>query len=149
MNRSFPLVAVVGVVLLHSAHAQNKPDFTGTWKLDAAKSDPLPAGRGAGRGADNLTIKQVGDDMLIVREGRQGPQMMTYKLDGSESTNIIARRGGETQTKSKAKWDGSNLVIETTRPLAGTPITTKEVRKLDDTGREMEVETVVQTPQGE
>src|SRR5438105_3385444 len=108
MNRSFLLAAVLGVVLSPSARAQSKPDFTGTWKLDFAKSDPAPAGRGVVAGG-SLTIKQVGDDMLIVREGTQGPQTLTYKLDGSESTNAVAGRGGAiADTKSKAKWDGPN-----------------------------------------
>ena len=34
-----------------AAHAQGKPDFSGTWTLDTAKSDPAPQGRGGGGAA--------------------------------------------------------------------------------------------------
>jgi hypothetical protein len=74
---------------------------------------------------------------------------MTYKLDGSESKNEQMGRGGAQTVLSKAKWDGSSLVIESTREIQGMAITSKEVRKLDSGGKEMKVETTIQSPQGE
>jgi hypothetical protein len=74
---------------------------------------------------------------------------MVYKLDGSESTNQVMGRGGAQSVKSTAKWDGSSLVIETTREFQGTPITTREVRRLDNGGKEMVIESTTQTPNGE
>jgi len=149
--RGLPWAATFTVVLtlLAEPHAQSKPDFTGTWTLDPAKSDPFGQGRNGAVGASTLTIKQIGDDMLIVTDGRQGQQMLTYKLDGSENMNQLPGRGGTAAIKSKAKWDGSTLVIESTRELQGAAIMTKEVRKLDTAGRVMQVETTTQTPQGE
>jgi hypothetical protein len=148
MKRVLLLAATMAVILPFVAHAQGKPDFSGTWTLDTAKSDPAPAGRGGG-GAATLTIKQTGTELSIASEGRQGPQTMIYKLDGSESTNQMMGRGGAAAVKSVAKWDGSSLVIETTRELNGMSITSKEVRKLDSGGKEMQVETTAQTPNGE
>jgi hypothetical protein len=150
MKRVLLLAATMAVILPFVAHAQSKPDFSGTWTLDTAKSDPAPAGRGGGGGAAaTLTIKQTGTELSIMSEGRQGPQTMTYKLDGSESTNQVMGRGGAAAVKSVAKWDGSSLVIETTREFNGTSITSKEVRKLDNGGKEMQVDTSTQTPNGE
>ncbi len=40
---------------------------------------------------------------------------------------------------SKAKWDGSSLVIDTTRDIQAMTITMHEVRKLDNGGKEMKV----------
>jgi hypothetical protein len=140
---------VAAIVIPFTARAQGKPDFSGTWTLDTAKSDPAPQGRGGGGGAASVTIKQTGTELAITSEGRQGPQTMTYKLDGSESTNQVMGRGGAQTVKSTAKWDGSSLVIETTRDFNGTSITTKEVRRLDNGGKEMHVETTAQTPNGE
>jgi hypothetical protein len=147
MRRALGLAAIAAFVLPLAARAQSKPDFTGTWTVDPAKSDPVPAGRGAASGT--LTIKQTGQEVLFVNEGRQGPQLLMYRLDGSESTNQVVGRGGTTPLKSKAKWDGSSLVVETTRELNGISIATKEVRRLSNAGKEMEVETTIQTPQGE
>ena len=152
MRRALLLAAMAAVILPFAAHAQGKPDFSGTWTMDAAKSDPAPQGRGGGGGgggAATLTIKQTAAELAITSEGRQGPQTMTYKLDGSPSTNQQMGRGGATEVKSMAKWDGASLVIETTRDIQGMSITTKEVRKLDNGGKEMQVESTTTTHQGE
>jgi hypothetical protein len=151
MKRVLLLTIVAAVILPFAARAQGKADFSGTWTLDMAKSDPPPQGRGGGGGAGggSLTIKQTGSELAITSEGRKGPQTMTYKLDGSESTNQVMGRGGATAVKSTAKWDGSSLVIETTRDFNGMTITSKEVRRLDNGGKEMQVETTTQTPNGE
>ena len=151
MKRVLVTAIVAAVVLPFTARAQTKPDFSGTWTMDAARSDPAPQGRGGGGGGGggSVTIKQTGTELAVTSEGRQGPQTMTYKLDGSESTNQVMGRGGAQTVKSTAKWDGSSLVIETTRDFNGTPITTKEVRRLDNGGKDMIVESTTQTPQGE
>ena len=150
MKRVLLTAIVAAMVIPFPARAQGKPDFSGTWTMDAAKSDPAPQGRGGGGGGGgSVTIKQTGTELMVTSEGRQGPQTMTYKLDGSESSNQVMGRGGAQTVKSTAKWDGSSLVIETTRDFNGTAITTKEVRKLDNGGKEMHVESATQTPQGE
>jgi len=150
MKRVLLLAMATAVVLPFHARAQAKPDFSGTWTLDTAKSDPAPQGRGGGGGgAGSVTIKQTGAELAVTSEGRQGPQTMTYKLDGSESSNQVMGRGGASTAKSVAKWDGSSLVIETTRDFNGMSITSKEVRRLDNGGKEMVVETTAQTPNGE
>ena len=148
MKRVLLLALATAVVLPFHGRAQAKPDFSGTWTLDTAKSDPAPQGRGGG-GGGSVTIKQTGAELAVTSEGRQGPQTMTYKLDGTESSNQVMGRGGASTAKSTAKWDGSSLVIETTRDFNGTSITTKEVRRLDNGGKEMIVETTAQTPNGE
>ena len=148
MNRVLLLTIAGAMILPFPARAQGKADFSGTWTLDTAKSDPPPQGRGGG-GGGSMTIKQTGTELTITSEGRQGPQTLTYKLDGSESTNQMMGRGGATTVKSTAKWDGSSLVIETTRDFNGMSITTKEARRLDNGGKEMQVESTTQTPNGE
>ena len=151
MKRVLLTALVAAMVIPFPARAQSKPDFSGTWTLDTAKSDPPPQGRGGGggMGGGTLTIKQTGTELAVTSEGRQGPQTMTYKLDGSPSSNEVMGRGGAQTVKSTAKWEGSSLVIETTRDFNGTPITTKEVRTLSAGGKEMTIESNTQAPQGE
>lgn len=150
MNRAFLVVTIAAVVLPFAARAQDKPDFSGTWVVDPAKSDPPPQGRGGrgGGGAATLMIHQTRNELRLMSEGRQGPQTQTYKLDGSLSTNPVGGRNA-TPAKSTAKWDGSDLVIETTRDFQGSAFTTKEVRRLEKGGTEMQVLITAQTPQGE
>jgi hypothetical protein len=151
MKRVLLTAMVAALVIPFPARAQGRPDFSGTWTLDTAKSDPPPQGRGGGGGGGGatLTIKQTGTELAVTSEGRQGPQTMTYKLDGSPNSNEVMGRGGAQTVKSTAKWDGSSLLIESTREFNGITITTKEVRRLDNGGKEMIVESTTQTPQGE
>ena len=141
MKRVLSLALAAALVVPFIAQAQAKPDFSGTWTLDAAKSDPAPAGRG-GRGggggaAGPVTIKQSATEITI--------GMNTYKLDGSE-TEIQGRGGVQ---KAKATWDGAKLVITTNIDARGAAITTKAVRSLSTDGKEMTVEnTVTGMPQG-
>jgi hypothetical protein len=138
MKRMLLLAMMGAVILPFAARAQGKTDLSGTWTLDAARSDAGRGGRGGGgRGGGPVEIKQSADTITI--------GAASYKLDGSESVN--EGRGG--QAKSKAHWDGAKLVIETTRDIQGMSITSKEVRSLSADGKEMTVETNFSTPQGD
>ena len=44
MKRVLLMAIVAAVVIPFTARAQGKPDFSGTWTMDAAKSDPAPHG---------------------------------------------------------------------------------------------------------
>jgi len=150
MKRVLLTAMVAAMVIPFPVRAQGKPDFTGTWTMDAAKSDPPPQGRGGGgMGGGTLTIKQTGTELTVTSEGRQGPQTMTYKLDGSPSSNEVMGRGGAQTVKSTAKWEGASLLIESTREFNGMTVTTKEVRTLSADGKVMTIESTSQTPQGE
>src|SRR3954468_15556406 len=139
------LALAAAIVLPFTARAQTKPDFSGTWTLDASKSD-APMGRG-GRGGPPgpMTITQTADTLTQKR----GEQTLTYKLDGSESANEVQGRGGVQTVKAKAHWEGSKLVIESTREIQGFALTTKEERTLSADGKEMTVQTTASTPQGD
>jgi len=145
--RGVLLAAMVAAVIIpFSARAQSKPDFSGTWTRDAARSDPAQ-GRGGGGGGH--TIKQTATEVAVTIAGRGGQETQIYKLDGSMSTNQTESPEGPLTVKGTAKWDGASLVIETTREVRGMTITSKEVRTLDASGKEMTLEATVQTPQGE
>jgi hypothetical protein len=145
MRRGIAWAMLAALVIPFPVAGQAKPDFSGTWTLDAARSETPPGrgGRGGGgRGAAGpVTIKQSAAEITI--------GMLTYKLDGSESVNQVQGRGGMQEVKSRAKLDGANLVIESTRDFGGASITTKEVRTLGAGGTEMTVQTTTATPQGE
>ena len=141
MKRAVIVAMLAALVALPaSGWAQGKPDFSGSWKMDDAKSDPAPAraggggGRGGGRGggpAAEMTIKQTPAELAITRAmGPNGDATLTYKLDGSESTNTVGR--GE--VKSKASWEGSKLVITSVQTVNGPngemTVNTKDVYSL-------------------
>jgi len=119
MQRKLALTAVLAVALAMTGYAQ-KPDFSGVWTPDAPAA-AAPAGGGGGGGgrgmaAGPMTVTHKGDTLTIERTMGENKVSSTYKLDGSESVNKQMGRGGEVETKSTAKWDGSKLTIVTKTP---------------------------------
>jgi hypothetical protein len=160
-HRSIGAAIAMVIALVAMAAAQPKPDFSGTWTFDEAKSDPAPAraggggGGGGGRGggrmggapATAMTIKQTAAELSMDRTTPMGTQTVVYKLDGSESTNTI----GMGPATSKAAWDGARLVITTTQTVQGRggeiTINSKEIYSVQ--GPTLTIETTRSTPAGE
>ena len=114
------LSAAAVVVLTVGVFAQAKPNFSGTWVMQAPAEDTgagaMGRGRGGGRGGfgQEATITQNATTLTIKYTQGQNPVTLVYKLDGSESTNeMTTGRGTMTQT-SKAVWQGAKLAITTT-----------------------------------
>src|SRR6476661_7054173 len=123
------IIAAAVFAVASVAFAQAKPDFSGTWTLDAEASGMAapPAGgapgggggMGGGRGGGGVlgngaTVKQTGDTLTIERTMGENKVVTTYKLDGSESKNTMMGRGGQQmESVSTAKFDGQSLVITT------------------------------------
>lgn len=138
MKRLLAVTAVSAMALALTAHAQKKPDFSGTWLIDQAATSaagggaPSGAGaaRGAGMGAAGIVIKHDGDTFTI-QSGTTGGLTYNYKLDGVER-EVTA---GRVALKALSKWEGDKLVIEQTRAGAdGTPLKTTTTYSLDKDG---------------
>ena len=136
-------VILAAAVFPFTARGQGRPDFSGTWTRVADRNYP------AARGGSSHTIKQTTTEIAVTIAGRVGPETSIYKLDGSISTNQSQSPEGPLTIAGTARWDGASLVIETTREIRGTTITTREVRTLDATGKEMTIEATTRSPQGE
>jgi len=104
---------------------------------------------GGGRGGPTVTVAQDAKTLTITRTMGENTVNTVYNLDGSESTNQTQSPEGPLTVKGTAKWEGANLVIETTREIQGMAITTREVRTLDATGKEMTIEATTRAPQGD
>jgi hypothetical protein len=111
MRRVTAMLSVAAVVLIAAGvGAQAKPSFAGEWKKVAAE--------GQGEPGVDLIITQGAAAMTVeYRRGGQGPTpaTLTYKLDGSVSTNRVAGSGGApTDQVSTAVWAGNTIVVTTT-----------------------------------
>ncbi len=161
--RRFTIATAIAAVATTMVLAQAKPDFSGTWMLDVTKSDlgsasgGGPGGGGPGGGPSRapspaldaqFVIKQTASELAIDQQVGGHSNVTTFKLDGSESANT-GMRGG--QLKSKARWDGDRIVVESTQtmttPSGERTLETKEVRSLAADGT-MVVERTTQTPRG-
>ena len=160
MKALIAMTAALFIAVPSLALAQAKPDLSGTWTFDEAKSDPAPAragggGGGGGRGggrmggapATAMTIKQSAAELTMDRTTAQGAQTVVYKLDGSESKNTI----GPGPATSKAMWDGNKLVVTTTQTVQGRggeiTINSKDIYTVQ--GNVLTIETTRTTPGGD
>ena len=123
-------VLIATLIPAFSVHAQGKPDFSGTWKMDPSRSES--AAQSEPIGPVTLVIEQTANELRIETTRTQGSSAVTYKLDGSE-TKIPS---GTATTH----WDGMMLVTEVVRSLQGQAVTTKESRSLTADGNEMLVQ---------
>ena len=111
--------ATAAIVALATVAWAQKPDFSGTWTLDP------PAATAAGGGGDALgngpaTIKQTADTLTIERAMSGAAVTLTYKLDGTDSRNMLMGEGGQqADSLSTVKWDGPKLTIVTKQEMDG------------------------------
>lgn len=135
--RLMSLVVILFVLVPAMANAQSgKANFSGTWAMNADKSNLGNAG-GGGRGfggGGNMVVNQDNNTLTIERtmnrQGQETKMTTKYTLDGKETVNTTGR--GE--SKSTAKWsaDGKSLTITTTSSFNGNDRTSKEVWTLKD-----------------
>ena len=129
MRRVTAMVGAAAMVLVMSASvfAQGKPNFAGTWTLDAEKTaaaNPAPAGGGGRGGAQGpMTIKVDATTFSIERQGQNGPTTTAYVIDGKP--NKMTQ--GQAEVSYTAKVVGSTIEIETTRDMGGQAVTSKAV----------------------
>ena len=125
------IIAAAILAVSTVAFAQ-KPDFSGTWAPDAAAAPPAGGGQRGGGMAGPMTVKQDATTLSIERTAGENKVVTTYKLDGSETVNKQTGRGGEIEVKTTAKWDGTKLVLSTSRPgQDGAPMVQSQTWSLE------------------
>lgn len=119
----FLLICLLGL-------AQSKPDFSGTWKMDVAKSDfgALPAVQG---GTLKIEHKDPSLKLTTTTMGASGERTfeLSFTTDGAECTNFV----GNIEVKTVAKWDGETLVLE--HKAAGGEVVVKDRWSLSPDGK--------------
>lgn len=157
------LAAVAAISLLAGPLLAQKPDFSGTWKLNTEKSDPIaappggdaaaggqrPGGMGGMRPSE-LFITHSDSKMVIEQKMADRTTLLTYYLDGRESKNP-GMRGNEMATKST--WAENTIVTDGentfTTPMGSMTIKSHEVRSMSEDGKSMTIVSTATTPRGE
>jgi len=129
-----------------SAPAGGKPNYTGTWKLNPAKSDfgPLPAPDSQ---TDVIDHKEPSLSIKVTSETAQGPQNYTIQTttDGVES----AVKMGPRDVKVKTAWDGGNLASTVKLNFNDQDVIIKSVYLLSADGKVLTVNAHFDSPMGE
>ena len=149
MKRFIVFALFLSVFMSGPAIAQLKPDFSGTWVLDLAKSD-MGMGRvgAAAPGARTVTlvITQTAARLSVERRSGPRPETAIYNLDGSESVNKLPS-GNE--VKSATKWVGATLATKSAMAIGDMRVETSDVRSLSADGKVMTIEVNRSTARGD
>lgn len=115
-RRSARLTLLLVTSWLGAATAQSAPNLTGTWALDAAKSNfgQLPAPQNRSDVIDHrepqLTIKRT-----ILQDGTPASLDLKYTIDGKPHPNTTPQG----QITSTLTWEGRVLVMKSQVPTDG------------------------------
>jgi hypothetical protein len=126
--------------------AQAKPNFSGTWKANIAKSDfgaiPAPDSR-----TDKILHEDpdLKDTMTVNGQMGESTAELKYSTDGKETTNTV--RGNE--IKSTAKWDGDELTIAGKGSFNGADLTLNDRWSLSADGKTLTITRHLASPAGE
>ncbi len=146
------MIGVLGFVLLCgvSAFAQ-KPDFSGSWTMDRARSFGLP-----GNMNQTMVVTQKGDQIEVetklIQPDNERTVKDSYVLDGKEREFTPQTPPGQTPPKGKrtANWmPGGNGILVTDVTTAETPkglVTTQVVRKWTISNGELVIAMYVDRP---
>jgi hypothetical protein len=139
-------VSITALVLIFTASWASPSinnNFSGTWQLDAKRSQSPHFGEPVGK--VTLIIKQTASTISI--ETRRGSQRetLTYKLDGSEMTQEAQENG---PVSWRARWENDKLVTESTRNVNGSAVVVQEIRTLALNGKEMTVDRTLAVQHG-
>ena len=96
------------------ALAQARPDYSGTWRFNQAKSSPNIAGNTPNVPfPSQIVVKQTPTDLAVESTSiRQQPLSAVYKLDGSKVTVQAPQGISET---GEARFEGATVVIVSRR----------------------------------
>jgi hypothetical protein len=143
-------LAAAAVLLTVSLSAQGLPNFTGTWTLDAAKSDfgPIPPPESIVMVIDHKepTLKVNVTQKTPMGEAANDS---TYTTDGKNNINKMRSPAGEQDVKSTTKWNGKTLTTSRTIEAQGMSIGIEETWDLSADGKVLTINRMLKTPQGD
>jgi hypothetical protein len=132
MYRNAIFVAAITFAFAGSLSAQSKPNFSGTWKLNVAKSDfgVLPPSNGR---TDVIDHQDPNLKDTVADDAAQGQQNYTLSMttDGKEATNTP----GGLEMKNVATWSATSLLVNTKLQFQGSDVTIKTIWTLSDDGK--------------
>jgi len=147
MGRTLLSSIIAGCLCAVSAFGQSMPDFSGTWVLEQKRSDAAAGTPGT------LTITQSPQSFTVARQVDGQLDETVYELRTAtpiEANEVRgpAELGTTTELQATAQWENGYLETRRVLSISGKTVTQVERRTLNQTGREMTVETVLQVQHG-
>jgi len=143
--------------------AQTRPDFSGTWRMDASRSESAMQAEPVK--SMTLVIRQSPSEITIETITERGKTTETYSLnpsgsataktasDADKTGSATEKTAGTTEkttgaTEKTARWQGDVLVTDVVRDVRGQSVTAQQSRRLAASGNEMIVESIVEVQHG-
>ena len=150
MKKALSIVGAILLLAMTAAAQSAVPNFSGTWSLDAAKSDfgPIP-------GPESIVIvidhKEPTLKVTVTQKGPQGETAndSTYTTDGKDNMNKMRSPAGDQDVKSTTKWNGKILATTRTIEAQGMSIGIDDAWELSADGKVMTINRQLKTPQGD
>jgi hypothetical protein len=146
-------LSVVGAMFLLAATAAAQsalPNFSGTWNLDAAKSDfgMMPAPESIVMVIDH---KEPTVKVTTTQKSQMGDSSndSTYTTDGKDNVNKLRSPAGDQDVKSTTKWNGKALTTSRTIEAQGMSVGIDDAWELSTDGKVLTINRQLKTPQGD
>lgn len=145
-RKSFTLCLAAVALALAPLPAAARPNLTGNWKMVPARSDfgamPAPT-------SYEQKIEHNDPDLkvTVAQKGARGDQTneFNYNTKGKETSNTM--RGSA--LKSKAKWQGDVLMIDSKLDIQGNVVSIADSYELAPDGNSLTVTRKMNTPNGD
>ena len=136
-------LAILFILLNFAAWALQRPNFTGTWKIDAERSriDAVPTLKNSVLKIDQQDTKVV----VTTLNGDRKPDTFELPTDGAEQKVTIDNQ----PATARASWDDERLLLTITRETPTGPVTETRSAKLSDTGKTMSTIYILKDNTGE
>lgn len=132
------LAVAISTMVALGTTAQTRPDFSGVWQLDLARSDI--AAYEETPGPVSVSITQSEAEIEIATTTSRRTTRVSYPFAAAERPR--------TQGAPVARWQGDTLMTEEVRTIRGQSVTVQQTRRLGSDGREMIVESIVNVQHG-
>jgi phage baseplate assembly protein gpV len=123
--------------LAGGVHAQGRPDFSGTWRLDVARSDTIAQTDGSR--PITVTITHTSTELRVESASAQGTTATTYRF---------AQSAPLSSDNAQARWSADAVITDALVNVRGQSVTVQQTRRLNPDGNEMTVESVVNVQHG-
>jgi hypothetical protein len=150
IRRTFIAAAFLLLLTAPGWAQETKPNFSGTWTLDAAKSDfgPTPPPDSAVLIVDH---KESAIKTKNTTKTAQGETVNERSIttDGKENTNKLRTMMGEQDVKSTTTWNGNKLSTSMKVDMQGMTLDMTDSWELSEDGKVLTISRDIKTPQGD
>lgn len=112
-------ICVVALAMSATALAQDKPDFTGSWKLTGEAADQFTPSQ--------IVIAKDATLLTVTTTGQMGEFKTSYKLDGTAGSSPLDFQGNMIERTTKMAWTDNKLTLTAASDMGGQAFEVKSV----------------------